>query len=62
MVTSGNSDIDPHAALILTEDDILGASLKEPFESCTVAELGWWLLCCGITTPTIWKKAQVVKK
>ena len=61
MVTSGNSDVDPHAALILMEEDILGASLKEPFESCSVAELGWWLLCRGITTPITWK-AQVVKK
>ena len=62
MVTSGNSDVDPHAALILMEDDILGTSLKEPFESRAVAELGWCLLCRGISSPTTWKKAQVVKK
>ena len=48
--------------LTLTEDDIPGASLREPFESHTVAELRWWLLCRGITAPTSWKKAQVVKR
>ena len=62
MATSGDTDVEPQVALVLTEDDIPGASLTEPFESHTVAELRWWLLCRGITVPTSWKKAQVVKK
>ena len=50
------------APLALTEEDIPGAVLAEPFESHTVTELRWWLLCRGITVPTSWKKAQVVKR
>lgn len=48
--------------LALTEEDIPGAALSEPFDSHTVTELRWWLLCRGITVPTSWKKAQVVKR
>ena len=46
----------------LPENDIPGASLKEPFESHTVSELRWWLLCRGIVVPTSWKKPQVIQK
>ena len=52
----GTSNID----IQLTENDIPGASLKEPFESHTVSELRWWLLCHGITVPASWKKPQVI--
>lgn len=45
----------------LTENDIPGASLKETFESHTVSELCWWLLCRGIVVPT-WKKPQVIQR
>lgn len=61
MATSVDTDVEHHVTLVLTEDDIPGASLREPFESHTVAELCWWLLCRGITVPTKWNKAQVVK-
>ena len=46
----------------LTENDIPGASLKEPFESHTVSQLRWWLLCRGIVAPTSWKKPQVIQR
>ena len=62
MASGGNPDVEHHITLTLTEDDIPGASLREPFESHTVAELRWWLLCRGITVPTTWKKVQVVKR
>ena len=46
----------------LTENDIPGAFLKEPFESHTVSELRWWLLCRGIVVSTSWKKPQVIQR
>ena len=61
MATGVGIDADHHVSLTLTEDDIPGASLREPLESHTVAELCWWLLCQGITVPTSWKKVQIVK-
>ena len=48
--------------LCLTEDDIPGAILKEPFEKHTVKELQWWLLCHGITLPSSAKKADVIER
>ena len=62
MATGVDIDAERHITLTLTEDDIPGAFLREPFESHTVAELRWWLLCRGITIPTSWKKVQIVKR
>ena len=50
------------STLCLVEEDIPGASLTEPFESYTVTELSWWLLCRGIGAPKSWKKAQVLSR
>ena len=50
------------STLRLVEEDIPGASLTEPFESYTVTELSWWLLCRGISAPKSWKKAQVLSR
>ena len=47
------------STLCLVEEDIPGASFTEPFESYTVTELSWWLLCRGISAPKSQKKAQV---
>ena len=44
MATGVDTDAEHHVTLTLTEDDIPGASLREPFESHTVAELRWWLV------------------
>ena len=56
-------DINAEHTLALTEDDIPGASLREPFENhADVAELHWWLLCQRITVLTSWKKVQIVKR
>ena len=52
----------PSTCVELTEDDIPGASLNEPFHSHTMAELRCWLLCWGIVVPTSWKKHQVVQR
>lgn len=46
----------------LTEEDIPGATLKEPLETHTVQELKWWLLCRGEKVPTSWKKAQYISR
>lgn len=46
----------------LTEDDIPGAALTEPFENHTVSQLRWWLLCRGIVVPTSWKKPQIIQR
>ena len=32
------------SALVLTEEDIRGASLNEPLDKHTISELRWWLL------------------
>ena len=40
----------------LSPADIPGADLSEPFDSHTMPELRWWLLCRGIIVPTSWKK------
>ena len=39
-------------AVVLTEADIPGAHLDEPFERHTIPELRWWLLCRGVSAPT----------
>ena len=39
------------AEVVLTENDIPGACLPEPFESHTIPQLRWWLLCRGIVAP-----------
>ena len=43
----------------LTESDVPGAHLSEPFASHTVPELRWWLLCRDIAVPTSWKKQKL---
>ena len=35
-------------AVTLTDEDIPGAKLHEPFETHTIPALQWWLLCRGI--------------
>lgn len=51
-----------NTSLTLTEEDIPGAKLSEPYESHTVGELRWWLLCRGITPPSSMRKAQVIER
>ena len=46
----------------LTEEDIPGAALKEPFDSHNVTALRWWLQCRGIKAPSSWRKNQLVVK
>lgn len=62
MASGVGVEVEHHVTLTLTEDDIPGASLREPFERHTVAELRWWLLCRGITVPASWKKVQIVRR
>jgi len=42
--------------------DIPGADLKEPFEMQAMPALRWWLLCRGISTPSLWKKQQLIDR
>ena len=46
----------------LTEEDIPGARLDEPFDRYTIPELKWWLLCRGIKAPTSLKKQQIITR
>ena len=48
--------------LTLTEDDIPGASRKEPLEKHNVAALKWWLLCSGIQVSSSCKKMNVIER
>ena len=50
------------ASFSLTEEDISGAKLQEPYEKYTLGELRWWLLCRGVTLPSAVRKAQVIEK
>ena len=45
----------------LTED-IPGASIKKPYEKYSMHELGWWLLCRGVTVPTTLRKAEIIQR
>ena len=49
-------------AVTLTEEDIPGARLDEPFERYNIPELKWWLLCRGVTAPTSCKKQQITAR
>ena len=46
----------------LTETDIPGAFLSEPFDHHTIPEFRWWLLCRGIQAPTSWKKQRLMSR
>ena len=46
----------------VTEDDTPGAALADPLESHTVPVLKWWLLCGGITVPSLWKKERLIMR
>ena len=48
--------------IALTEDDIPGAKLHEPFVAHKVTALRWWLLCRGIKAQTSWRKSQLVAR
>ena len=48
--------------VILTEADIPGANLSEPFERHTIPALRWWLLCRGISVPRSWNKAKLIAR
>ncbi len=63
MATWGTvAEHDRPTPLSLTEEDIPGASLTEPFEGHSTTELRWWLLYRWISVPTSWKKAQAVNR
>jgi len=48
--------------LTLTEDDIPGASLKEPLEKHNIAALKWWLLCRGIQVSSSSRKMNLIER
>ena len=49
-------------AVMLTDEDIPGAKLREPFETHAIPALQWWLQCGGIKTHSSWKKAQLIER
>ena len=49
-------------AVTLTEDDIPGAKLSEPWERHTNHALRWWLLCHGIQVPVSLTKAKLIAR
>ena len=50
----------PAISVELTEDDIPGAHLDEPYERHNVQALKWWLLCRGIKAGSSLKKADLI--
>ncbi len=46
---------DSTQALLLTEDDIPGASLIDPLDKHTNQALRWWLLCHGVISKSDYK-------
>ena len=62
-MASSSRASDEHARVILTEDDIPGASLagKNP-SSLKNEELKFWLRCCGDSLKGLKTKAQLVKR
>ena len=48
--------------ITLTENDIEGAMLQEPLESCTVEQLRWWLLCHGIAAASGDRKYNLIER
>jgi len=49
-------------SIILTEKDIPGVMLAEPFDKHTIPELRWWLLCRGVTVKKSLKKAEIIQR
>jgi len=49
-------------SIVLTEKDIPGAMLAEPFDKHTIPELRWWLLCRGVTVKTSLKKEEIIQR
>ena len=46
----------------LTEADIPGAALEEPFEKQNMEALRWWLLCRGIKLPMNANKKTLITR
>ena len=46
----------------LTEEDIPGTSIKEPYEKYSMNELRWWLPFRGVTVATMLRKAEIIVK
>ena len=48
-----DSDTPSPVIVTLAEEDVEGAMLQEPLDSCTVEQLRWWLLCHGIAAKVV---------
>ena len=44
--------------VVLTEDDVPGASLQPPYDKHTTTQLRQWLLCRGVSVSTSLKKSK----
>ena len=59
---NGDSVDASQSSVELSDTDIPGAHLDEPFEAHNVATLRWWLLCRGIRVPTSLRKHQIIAR
>ena len=57
---NGDSVDTSQSSVELSDTDIPGAHLDEPFEAHNVTALRWWLLCRGIRVPTSLRKHQII--
>ena len=48
--------------IVLTEPDILGASLQKPLEVHNVDALKWWFLCRGVQVSSSCKKPNFIER
>ena len=48
--------------VVLTEEDIPGASLSEPLHQHSNSSLRWWLLCHGDSVASGLKKADLIER
>ena len=54
-------DINEGEPIDPTEADIPGAK-SGPMDAHTMAQLRWWLLCCGIKALNSWNKKKLVSR
>ena len=53
---------DDSSTVDLVPSDIPGAELSKPWEQHPMVALHWWLLCRGISVPTMWRKAKLIER
>ena len=57
-----DSDTPSPVIVTLAEEDVEGAMLQEPLNSCTVEQPHWWLLCHGIAAASGDRKRNLIER